>query len=247
MKRKNLYTEGGEPKRIRYKSKIGEITMKQFYQKVDLRSRKAMVYFLSTHFRYHTMNSWNCSTSYANKIKIHSLGLDSETEDKLYDMLDVDGFWDDIRWVLEDFAYEHRHQWQIGTNGRSGGYLVLYKGGVELTGYKSYCTNCYQQNFTSVTENNNFCGKCHQPTRKDYSKPHTMVVTYPGKSTDEYEDFEDWNMQDLRERVKLVQSFDRATDNLVAAAVYIAKNFSIEEEEYTVPHTRKVLVEKGAA
>jgi len=221
--------------------------MKQFYKKIDMRSRKAMIDFLSNHFRYNTMNSWNQSTSYANKIKIHSLGLDSETEDKLYEMLDVDSFWDDIRWVLEDFAYEHGHQWQIGANGRSGGYLVLYKGGVELIGYKSYCTTCWQKNYTSITENSNICGKCHQPKRVDYTKPHTRVIIYHGQGTDEHEDFEDWNMHSLRERVKLVQSFDRTTDDLVATAVYMAKNFTIEEEEYTVSHTRKILVEKDAA
>jgi len=40
-----------------------------FFKPVDLRSQKAMVEFLSNHFRYNTMNSWNNSTSYANNIK----------------------------------------------------------------------------------------------------------------------------------------------------------------------------------
>ena len=33
--------------------------MKQFSKKVDLRNHKEMVEFLTSHFRYNTMNSWN--------------------------------------------------------------------------------------------------------------------------------------------------------------------------------------------
>ena len=47
--------------------------MKQFYEKVDLRSRKDMVDFLENHFRYFTMNSWNRSTSFANNMKLYNL------------------------------------------------------------------------------------------------------------------------------------------------------------------------------
>ena len=43
--------------------------MKQFSKKVDLRNRKEMVEFLTSHFRYNTMNSWNNSTSYAHSVE----------------------------------------------------------------------------------------------------------------------------------------------------------------------------------
>lgn len=39
--------------------------MRNFYRPVDLRSRHEMTQFLSSHFRYPTMNSWNGCTSYA--------------------------------------------------------------------------------------------------------------------------------------------------------------------------------------
>lgn len=35
----------------------------KFAKKVDTRSRQAMAEFLTNHFRYYTMNSWNGSTS----------------------------------------------------------------------------------------------------------------------------------------------------------------------------------------
>lgn len=43
--------------------------------------------------------------------------------------------------MIEDFNEEHNFQWQTGTNGRSGGYLVLYQGGTKPSGYKSFCRN----------------------------------------------------------------------------------------------------------
>ena len=60
--------------------------MKKFIKEVDLRSRKSMIRFLTTHFRYDTMNSWNQSTSYANNVKVYNLGLTKEQEEKLYDI-----------------------------------------------------------------------------------------------------------------------------------------------------------------
>lgn len=46
-----------------------------FFEKVDLRSRDAMVSFLVNHFRYNTMNSWNRSTSWANNLKVYKTEL----------------------------------------------------------------------------------------------------------------------------------------------------------------------------
>lgn len=39
----------------------------KFCRPVDLRSKQSMVAFLGNHPRYHTMNSWNNSTSYAQR------------------------------------------------------------------------------------------------------------------------------------------------------------------------------------
>jgi len=201
-----------------------------------------MVDFLLKHFRYHTMNGWNQSTSYAANIKIYNLGLTKEIRDKMYDMLDTDGFWDEIRWPLDAFAREYNHRWQIGTNGRSGGYLVLYQGYTEPSEHKSYCSTCGQRNFRSVTETGNQCGKCHEHTRVDYKNPPMRIGTYPGKSLDMHEDFEDFSMDDLRERVKLVQHFDKVCDEILANAIQVCEDYTVEDETYFVPQTRRILV-----
>ena len=216
--------------------------MRRFYQEVDLRSRTAMTSFLEQHFRYPTMNSWNRSTSYACNLKIYRLELEKEVEDKLYEMIDVQEFFDLLRPLMNEFGAAHNYRWQAGMNGRSGGYLVLYQGETKPSGYKSYCTCCGRQNYKEATETDNICGVCRQPARVNFQKPPMQVSVFPGRGTDDDEDFEDWSIEQLRDRVRLVQEFDRLADAIVQEAVRMANNYTVEEEEYFVTRTRKVLV-----
>ena len=122
-----------------------------FYEKkVDLRSRRKMTDFLVDHFRYSTMNSWNLSKSYANKIKISTLGLTHEQASEAFDVLSADGWWDEISFPIDEFTAECSGEFTIGSNGRSGGYLVLYRSAHESTGHKSWCRTCGQRNFAKV-------------------------------------------------------------------------------------------------
>ena len=45
-----------------------------------------MTGFLTQHYRYNTMNSLNCFTSYANNVKIQNLDIPSELQDLAYDV-----------------------------------------------------------------------------------------------------------------------------------------------------------------
>ena len=279
--------------------------MKTFFQKVDMRSRGEMVSFLKNHFRYNTMNSWNRSTSYANCLKINSLGLQSDIVDKLYEMIGMDSFYKEINKLIYQFDFDHNYQWQCGFNGRSSGYLVLYTGGYENSEHKSYCTDCGQKNFklappesfTSVEEQlrvyanlknywveeviydsffkqlpelqlskdkcleiitdekrqikngkgeyteTNKCGRCGSYSRVNYVKPPIKIFLYSGKSVDMGESFdaEEWYLNDLRRRVKLVQEFDQLCDKIVSLAYDMAKNNIVEEKVIMVPKTVKVL------
>ena len=69
-----------------------------------------------------------------------------------------------------------------------------------------------------------------------------QVVAYPGRGTDDGEDFEDWSMYELRERVKLVQELDQLADRMVESAVQLAKRSQVVEEMVFIPQTRKVLI-----
>jgi transcription elongation factor Elf1 len=220
--------------------------MKKFSTKVDLRSRKEMVDFLTNHYRYDTMNGWNCSTSYAHNVKIHKLGLTSSQIDKAYELLDIEETYDEINCLLNEFAEDHNYVWQVGFNGRSGGYLVLYQGERKALDYKSRCTHCGQLNYKTVEETKGSarCGRCGAEARVNLTSPIMQSVTYPGRSTDMGEDFEDWDMYSLKQRVKLVQDFDELCDRCLETFVYLIDNAQIEEEEYEVVeiHTRKTLV-----
>jgi hypothetical protein len=219
--------------------------MHKFYRAVDKRSRKAMVDYLKGHYRYDTMSSWNRSTSYAHNMKIYSMGLDIETQNKLYGLIYCDGFYDSINYLKYAFGEEHNWLWQAGFNGRNGGYLVLYQGEIQPSGYKSFCLKCGQLNYTSVSENSGKCGVCKND-RKDFASVHMVVNTFPGRSTDQYEDFEDWEMYRLRDRVELVQSFGKLADAIAAEAIYLAGEYEAGKEEHTVVKTRSVLMSKTA-
>lgn len=216
--------------------------MKRFYQSVDKRSRKAMVSFLKSHERYNTANSWNHSTSYAHNLKIYGLGIEATLADKLYDLIDTEGFYELLGYPMHDFAVVHNYQWQAAMNGRSGGYLVLYQGGTKKSEFHSYCTACGQKRVPSVADGGHVCSVCKQSAVKDFPNIPVETFIYPGRGTDMDEDFEDWEMWELRDRVKLVQEFDQLADTIVHRAIDIAKNFSIETETVFVAENRKVMV-----
>lgn len=212
-----------------------------FSRCVDKRSREDMTAYLSSHFRYNTMNSWNRSTSYACNMKIYNLELERETENKLWDLIQVPEFYDRLNELVEDFGRQHNYLWQAGWNGRSGGYLVLYQGGTKSSEYRSYCTCCGQKNYTSVAETGTRCGVCNKEARIDYSKPPMQIFSYPGRGVDMDEDFEDWSIYELKQRTELVQEFDRLADDIVAEALYIAREHSVEERIVYVPTKELVL------
>lgn len=110
------------------------------------RTKKAMVAYLCDHFRYHTMNSWNRSTSYAASVKLHQFMPDDLDA---YGFLQTDEAFFEGRSIISEFEERWGYEWQIGSNGQSGGYLVLYQGGIQppKNSYKKWCPNCRQGNY----------------------------------------------------------------------------------------------------
>jgi hypothetical protein len=148
--------------------------------------------------------------------------------------------------LLEDFSRRYDWQWQARINGRSGGYVVLYRGGIKPSGYKSYCTHCGQKNYQAVPEGQiGICGRCDAEARVNFKQTHMQIFTWPGKDVDMHEDFDDWSLSELRERVELVQEFDRLCETIVEEYFYICRNYRITEEEILVPKTIKILEPVG--
>ena len=214
-----------------------------FYKEVNIKKRGEMIAFLKNHFRYHTMNSWNRSTSYANNIKLYNIDKPADIDSDIWwEMLVIADWHEKLNDLLEDFGRKYNWLWQAGINGRSGGYVVLYQGGIKPSGYKSYCTHCGQKNYQAVSdEEKGVCGKCDAKERVNFKQTHMQVFTWPGKDVDMYKDFEGWTLSEIRERVELVQDFDRLCDCVVAEYVDTCQKYRIAEEEILVPKTIKVL------
>ena len=68
------------------------------------------------------------------------------------------------------------------------------------------------------------------------------ISVFPGRGTDDNENFKDWDINDIRERVRLVQEFDMLADKIVDYAIMCANNYTVEDEEIFIPKTRKILV-----
>ncbi len=210
-----------------------------FYeQKVDRRSREKMVEFLAGHYRYNTMNSWNRGTSYANRVKIRNLGLTREQDSKAYDILNTD-YWDELNYVIDDFTSAMGGCYTIGSNGRSGGYLVLYRGEYYDPGYKSRCRACRQLNYQHVSHDVGQCGRCGKVERVNLAHPFRWHrTTGSGIDSDlDANDLSAWSMSQLRDRVELVCRFDRACDEMRNAFINLIDGCMVVTETIMVPKT----------
>ena len=214
--------------------------MKTFHNKIDARTREAMVSFLCSHGRYWTMNSWNRSTSYANCVKVHRLDLTPEQLENAWEMLDMPQVYDAIHRVLAEWAIKHDWRFQIGFNGRSGGYLVLYQGGLDWKNARSaQCDECLK--LTWHKQDTPCTSDGCDGTLRVLPEPRPQIVTSPGRGIDEGEDFADRSMHDLCERVRLVQDFDQACDAAVAVFVRFCDECRVVEKDILVPKTVKAL------
>jgi len=217
-----------------------------FARPVDKRNRRAMIDFLSNHSRYFTMSSVNGVTSYAHCVKVHRLGLPHDLMDTAYDLVGVEETFSRLRPLMNQWARQWNYRWQVGFNGKQGGYLVLYQGHVEPSEYRSYCPSCGQRAyFRPVSESYAQCGACGED-RVDYTTPPQNIVTYPGRDVDQGEDFEDWDIQALKQRVAVVQSFDRLCDDLRHKFLCLSLNYAVVNKTIMVPHSIQVLEKRGA-
>ena len=216
-----------------------------FYRDVDLADRAAMTVFLEGHFRYSTMNSWNGNTSYANNVKIAHLDIPRELQDTAYDLLGAEGGMDCVNEVLREWDYVHDMEYQAGFNGRSGGYIVMYRGGRDYEhASTTRCDCCFKKTYHKVDTP---CTSSGCPgTLRVLAKPLPRVYT-SGKGIDQDVDFESWAIESLVERVKLVQSFDQMCDDAVAMFIDCCRTYEVVDEQILVPKTVRVLKERVCA
>ena len=187
------------------------------------------------------MNSWNRSTTYANNIKLYNIEKPSDVDDdRWWQILDIAQWREKLSDLLENFGRYHNWLWQAGINGRSGGYIVLYQGGIKPSGHKSYCAHCGQKNYQTVSDGQTgICGKCDAKARVNFKQTPVQVFTWPGKEIDM--DFRGRSLFELQDRVTLVQEFDQLCDIVTESYINTCRDYRIVEEEILVPKTIKIL------
>jgi len=219
------------------------IKFQQFREKMP-KTKAEMIEFLANHKRYWTMNSWNRESSYANNIKIYNLNVSKEQEEALYSALYVTDIYDIAYEVLLDFRKRYDGKYQICSNGRSGGYLVLCNGIKKESKYKSFCTECGQKNYKLATPEDCKCGVCGKSTRVNFAQPmYEYFVT--GKGIDSEEDWTDWSKDRLKKRVALIMDFDTTCDKYIETILNVLNDYAIGEETVYIPKTYKVLKPKN--
>lgn len=72
------------------------------------------------------------------------------------------------------------------------------------------------------------------------------TVVYPGRGIDmdaDFDDEEEWSLNDLQKRAELVQAFDKMCDNLRSELIYILRHSNVEEYQEVRIHRRLVVSE----
>ena len=100
-----------------------------YQQKVDTRSKKAMLDFLQHHYRYYTMNSWNRLDSFAHIVKLHTLQMPEMPQEQvdvawaLIEGIDCPDYEQAVHDLINEFTQETGYTAYF--NGRSSGYIVM--------------------------------------------------------------------------------------------------------------------------
>lgn len=175
-----------------------------FYKSVNTNNREEMIAFLSNHFRYNTMNTWNRMTSYANNVKLNRLNIPKNLIDKAYDFLFAEC--EEYQFAISDLISEFCHEtgYTAGFNGRNDGYIVLYNTELDRNG-----------------------------------KRITILA-----GIDDYTDFEEWETNELRDRVSLVQRFDKLCDEIRNTFLYYVEQSEITDIEVIRKETKRVAIMK---
>jgi hypothetical protein len=182
--------------------------------------------------RYNTMNSWNNATSLAYNLKIHNV-IDNKLQDKVYELMELSEFYEDINMLISDFDNEFNHEWQAGFNGRSGGYLVLYHGGKDTkyiskdlfrsnNGYNGQVYINDRYGWLSLEDCENLGILETTITNRTYTQPGITI-------------------SDAEVPTEVKKAFRKLAIDIVKSAEFMAKNYTIEEQEIECLKTVKVL------
>lgn len=153
-----------------------------FTKKINLNSNKECYDFLANHSTYDTMNSWNKLRSIAHNVKVWNLPVDNT---EALQALEEDQY-ATINATISDWEDEHPG-YEVGFNGRNGGYLVLTSKGSNAHVFENDPDSpCFYPNYEDWKES----------VKQDYG----TLTAYRSS---------------LLEQVNIVMEFDKLCDDLI--------------------------------
>lgn len=191
---------------------------KRFFNKTSKNmSLRQKFDYIHNHYYYYTMNSWNETKSLANNVKIYNLPLTKEQKNKFFDLYCDENLIDEvyfhINMMLEDF--ESENDFEIGFNGRSGGYLVAYN-------------------------KNNYCNIIDEDLI-DFESYDEVIRYYKECYSWSFRDCQAELKSKIERNFEICVLFDDCCDDVLNELKYLLDNARVEEEEITVSKKVKVL------
>lgn len=167
--------------------------------------------YIKEHFTYCTMNSWNKTESIANNIKLYKLPLTKEQKERAWEIIGDENLNDELWWnelepYIAEFKDRYHQNYDIYSNGRNGGYLVL-------TGNNGYKV---------VNED--------IKNAESYKKLIKNFQDYYGWS---FREAQKEARQEIEDTFDLIVDFDETCDDMLAEFIYVLDNFEITTKTYT--------------
>ena len=163
-------------------------------------------FLLAIHYKYQLSPLWFGASSYASKVPVTFTGNHKTT-------------WHKIEQVIARFTMECDGEYTIGFDTEHRGILILYG--------SEYCENqfkgrtCGQSNVLSCME----CGVCGHNGYMSRSWTGKKIVIRAGTSIDREASYPTWSEDALADRVRLIEKFDQACEEirLVAQGIKVQK------------------------
>lgn len=200
-----------------------------FYKKgIDITNDKQMFNFLKNHFEYYTLTTWIGAKSIANNVKLYCLNL-SGSWDTAHDLL-AEGEYDYVNDVLNFWAQQHPG-FEVGFNGRNGGYLVLYSNGNYDHILPEEITNC-----ENYEEYKAFCRDCYGSVKANRSDLvfYTKLVQDFDKLCDELREFCDALSKQTFEIIEMQKAVDEFNDEYTDDLEYLGFDYLKMDNEGAV-------------
>ena len=215
-------------------------------------TKQKMINFITSLDLYPTMNNWNNANGYSYNVKIHSLPLTREEKDKLYEMIGIDGFYDSFNFIIEDWEDEmekygtHNGKKEISINisGLSDKEIEKKRKALEASGYT------YDRHGTVImTLWKMVDAPIFSAGFNGRSGGHLVLYHWNGYNNcgtgwnHDKEELEEMGAAEVKEIYNILKDFKKLYKRLIDNCEYLAKHYTVEEENYTVEKTRQVLAE----